>query len=178
MLDQKKSVQMELLKNPAHSSTWIDNASHLITKCGLTEAELSKFDTEQLQILVSVFTSAETNPNIDINRFLNPELNQTQMQVILTGYSHGLTTEQLDKYFDPKIPYVASNWAITALCEGFDLTSYVNSEYDADQLYEIYCGMKEGIDISIYDCIEIPSEKMSVARHAMSLGLKVQFDDL
>jgi hypothetical protein len=176
-MDEKKIIEMQLIKNPAYSSGWIDNASHLIANCGLTEDELKKFDTEQLQLLVSMFSSAEKNPEIDINRFLNPYLNQSQMQVLLTGYSHGLKTEALAKYFNPEIPYVVSNWAITALVEGFDLSSYVDAGYDPDQLYEIYCGMKQGIDYSIYDCIEIPAEKMSVCRHALSLGLKAKIND-
>ena len=173
----EKIVERELLDNPKYSSGWIQNATHLICNCALSEAEIAKFDTEQLQLLVSMFTSAQQNPDIWIEGFLNPELNATQMQILLTGYSHNLTTEQLKPYFDPKIPYVKSNWAITALAEGFDLSVYIESDYDKDQIYEIYAGKKEGIDISVYDCKLIPAEKMAIARHALVLGLKPHFDE-
>lgn len=172
----EKELEMKLLDNPKYSSGWIQNATHLMTKCGLTEEELNKFDTEQLQLIVSMFTSAEQNPEIWIGGFLNPELNATQMQILLTGYSHGLTTEQLQPYFNPEVPYVKSNWAISALAEGFDLTDYIDT-YDKDQIYEIYAGKKDGIDISVYDKLDISAEKMAIARHALVLGLKPQFDE-
>lgn len=172
----EKELGLMLLDNPKYSSDWIQHASHLMCKCGLTETELSRFNAEQLQMIVSVFTSAEQNPNIWIGGFLNPALNASQMQVLITGYSHGLTTEQLSAYFNPNMPYVKSNWAITALVEGFDLTKYID-EYDKDQIYEIYAGMKDGIDISVYNRVDIPAELMAIARHAMVLGLKPQFDE-
>lgn len=173
----EKELEMKLLDNPKYSSGWIQNATHLMCKCGLTEEEVSKFDTEQLQLIVSMFTSAEQNPEIWIGGFLNPELNATQMQIILTGYSHGLTTEQLIPYFNPEIPYVKSNWAISGLAEGFDLLEYINDDYDKDQIYEIYAGKKDGINVSVYNKKDIPAEKMAIARHALVLGLKPQFDE-
>jgi len=168
-----KELELKLLDDPKHSSGWIENAGHLIEKCNLTEEELSKFNTEQLQLIVSMFTSAEANPGIWIDGFLNPELNATQMQVLLTGYSHGLTTEQLEPYFDPNIPYIKSNWAVTALAEGNNITNYVLAGYDKDQLYEIYAGLKDGVDVSVYDCKDLSAEKMAIAHHALRLGLHV-----
>ncbi len=173
----EKVFEMKLLDNPKHSSGWIQNATHLMCKCGFSEEELSKYDTEQLQLIVSMFTSAEQNSEIWIDGFLNPALNATQMQILLTGYSHGLTTEQLKPYFNPEIPYVKSNWAITALAEGFDLNDYDFNVFDKDQIYEIYAGKKDGIDISVYDKVDIPAELMAIARHALVLGLKPQFDE-
>lgn len=173
----EKELESKLLDNPKYSSGWIQNAVHLMIKCGLTEEEVSQFDTEQLQLLVSMFTSAEQNSEIWINGFLNPELNATQMQLLLTGYSHGLTTEQLKPYFNPEIPYAKSNWIIAGLAEGLDFSSYDINEYDKDQLREIYAGMKDGIDVSLYDKPEIPVDKMAIARHALVLGLKPQFDE-
>lgn len=172
----EKELELKLLDNPKYSSGWIQNATHLMCKCGFSEAELSKYDTEQLQLIVSVFTSAEQNPEIWIDGFLNPELNATQMQILLTGYSHNLTTEQLKPYFDPSIPYAKSNWAIAALAEGFDISEYIE-DYDKDQIYEIYAGKKDGIDVTVYDKVDIPAEKMSLAHHALVLGLKPQFDE-
>lgn len=172
----EKDLELKLLDNPRYSSGWIENATHLMCKCGLTESELSKFDTEQLQLIVSMFTSAEQNPEIWIDGFLNSSLNATQMQILLQGYSHNLTTEQLKPYFDPEIPYVKSNWAIAALAEGFSIDEYIN-DYDKDQIYEIYAGKKDGIDVYVYDKADIPAEKMAIARHALVLGLKPQFDE-
>lgn len=177
MMTTEKELQLTLLENPKYSSGWVENAVHLMLKCNLKEEELNKFDTEQLQLIISVFTSAEQNPEIWIGGFLNPKLNATQMQVLLTGYSHGLTTEQLNRYFNPDIPYIKSNWAISALAEGFNIDKYVDEDYDKDQIYEIYAGIKDGVDVSVYDKKDIPAEKMAIAHHAMTLGLKPQFDE-
>ena len=173
----KKQIELMLLDNAKHSSGWIENASQLICKCGLTEEELTAYNAEQLGVLVSMFTSAEENKDIWIEGFFNPALNATQMQIILTGYSHNLTTEQLKPYFNPDIPYIKSNWAISALAEGFDLTYYIEEGFNKDQLYEIYAGKKDGIDVSVYDKKDIPAEKMAIAHHALVLGLKVQFSE-
>jgi hypothetical protein len=173
----EKLLELQLLDNPKYSSGWIENAVHLMCKCGLSEEELSRFTTEQLQLIVSMFTSAEQNPEIWIDGFLNPELNATQMQVLLTAYSHGLTTEQIKLYFNPEIPYVKSNWILAGLAEGIDITSYDVNAYNKDQIYEIYAGKKDGVDVSIYDDVEIPAEIMALARHALVLGLKPQFDE-
>lgn len=177
MITTEKELEMVLLENPKYSSGWIQNATHLMLKCGLKEEEAAKFDTEQLQLIVSMFTSAEQNPEIWIGGFLNPELNATQMQLLLTGYSHGLTTEQLQPYFNPEIPYVKTNWAISALSEGFSIDKYINEGYNKDQIYEIYAGIKDGVDVTLYDSIDIPAERMAIARHAVVLGLKPQFDE-
>ena len=60
----EKELEMLLLDNPKYSSGWIQNATHLMLKCGFTEEEVARFDTEQLQLIVSMFTSAEQNPEI------------------------------------------------------------------------------------------------------------------
>ena len=172
----EKELELELLNNAKYSSDWIKHAVHLMCKCGLTEEELNKFNSEQLEMLVSVFTSAEQNSEININVFLNPSLNATQMQLLLNGYSYGLTTEQLTPYFNPYVPYIKSNWGIAALSEGFSIDEYIN-DYDKDQIYEIYAGKKDGIDVSVYDKVDIPAEMMAIARHALVLGLKPQFDE-
>ena len=99
------------------------------------------------------------------------------MQILITGYNNGLTTEQLQPYFNPEIPYVKSNWIVTGLIEGLDLTGYDIDAYNKDQLYEIYAGKKDGVDVSIYDKEDIPAESMALARHALILGLKPQFDE-
>ena len=173
----EKELELELLNNPKYSSSWIKNATHLMLKCNLREDEISKFDAEQLQLIVSMFTSAENNPEIWIGGFLNPKLNATQMQILLTGYSHGLTTKQLQLYFNPDIPYVISNWAIAALSEGFNIDKYIENKFNKDQIYEIYAGIKDGVNVSLYDYIDISAEKMAIARHAMVLGLKPHFDE-
>lgn len=173
---KEKELELILLKNPKYSSGWIQNAIPLMVNHNLTEEELVKYDAEQLQLIGSMFGLAEQNEDVCISAFLNPELNATQMQLIFVGYSNNLTTEQLKPFFNPEITYVKANWYITALIEGFDLNDYDINAYDENQIYEIYAGKKDGVDVSLYNKIDIPAEKMALAHHALALGLKIEFD--
>jgi len=172
------ALQSKLVENPKYSLDWINQAIDLITTCGVSEDDIKDFNADQLKEIRSVFTSAEKNSEIDINAFLNSKLNDTQMHIILIGYSHGLTREQLKPYFDPDIPYAKSNWAILALIETkHDMLHYIKDGYNQDQIREIYSGIKSGINYSSYDDITISAEKMAVARHALEQGLKIQFNE-
>lgn len=172
-MNDKKSIEMKLIDNPKYSSNWVDVASKLISEYDLTEEELSKYNAQQLNIIMSAFDQAKNNIGIYKEGFLNPKLNDTQMQIILTGYSHNLTTEQLKPYFNPEIPYIKSNWAVTALTEGFNIDEYVKNGFNKEQLYELYAGLKDGVDITTYDNINISAEKMAIAHHSLVLGLNV-----
>ena len=173
----EKALELKLLQNPNYSSGWIQNAVPLMAKYSLTEEQLVKYDVEQLQLITAMFAEEEKGYDILVDEFLNPALNATQMQLLLTGYSKGLTTEQLRPFFNPEIPYVKSNWYITALIEGIDLTDYDINAYDMNQIYEIYAGKKDGVDVSVYNKVDVPAEKMAIAHHALAMGLKVQFDE-
>ena len=173
----EKELELQLLQNSKYSSAWVQNAISLMIKHNLSEEEAAKYNAEQLQLIASAFAAAEQNEGIWIEGFLNPELNATQMQLLLAGYSNGATTEELKLFFDPSIPYVKSNWYITALTEGFDLNEYDINAYNPNQIYEIYAGKKDNVDVTVYDNADISSEKMAVARHALAIGLKVEFDE-
>lgn len=172
-------TEISLLSNPKYSSEWIKYAAILIDEYNDSLVALEDFDAGQLRIIADAKNEAKNNTNINTSLFLNPNLNETQMQLLLEGYKKGLTTDQLEKYANPSIPYIISNWAITALVDGNNMDKYVSDGYDADQMYEIYCGLKEKLDVSVYDKKDIPANIMTLARHAMSIGLKgikIQFD--
>ena len=65
----EKELELYLLDNPNYSSGWIQNAVPLMCKYGLGEGVINQFDTEQLQLILSVFASAEQNENIWIGGF-------------------------------------------------------------------------------------------------------------
>lgn len=173
-------TEFTLLHNPLYSSEWVKYAAILIDEYNDSLLALEDFNANQLEIIVDAKHEAKNNNNINISLFLNPKLNETQMQLLLKGYKSGLTTEQLEKYADPNIPYVISNWAISALIDGNNMNKYVDEGYDSDQMYEIYCGLKDKLNVSLYDKKDIPGDIMALARHAMSIGLKnikIQFGD-
>lgn len=173
MKKTKDEIQAYLLKNPKYSSEWIDLASTLMTEHDYDEEILKLFNPDQLKVILSAIGKVE-----DINLLINPELNSTQMQILVSGYSNGLTTNQLLPYFDPKISYAKLNYALAALSEGFDMGKYVENNYDELQIYEIYSGYKSGIDYTKYDSVDNDPTMMGLARHALELGHEIEFNTI
>ena len=61
-----------------------------------------------------------------------------------------------------KYPYAKSNYAIQAICEGFTgITEYLN-DFNANQIAEIYAGMKDGVDYKIYAKPEYSAESCNL----------------
>ena len=77
------------------------------------------------------------------------------------------------RFLNSNIPYAKSNYAIQAICEGFTgITEYLN-DFNANQIAEIYAGMKDGVDYKIYAKPEYSAELMNLIRHAMVTGINV-----
>ena len=99
------------------------------------------------------------------------DLNATQMRLYWVGIKNGLTEAIMSRFLNPEISYAKSNYAIQALTEGFTgITEYLD-DFDADQIAEIYTGMRDGIDYKIYAKPEYPAEFMNFIRHAIMTGI-------
>ena len=81
---------------------------------------------------------------------MNPELNATQMQLILIGYEKGIISKHMELFFNPNIPFSTSNYIIQALAEGYnDMINYI--DFDSDQIYEIYAAHKDNVNYETYN---------------------------
>ena len=74
----------------------------------------------------------------------------------------------------PDIPYAKMNYIIEALADGADLLPYVN--FSTDQLYEIFAGVKSGVDYTYYAFEDLSAEKMIIVRLALEKGLSVEIN--
>ena len=50
------------------------------------------------------------------------------------------------------------------------MTPYINAGYDRDQFYEIFCGLHNKVDVSVYAIPTIPAKVMGLMRHGLEIG--------
>ena len=173
----KDEIQEELLCNPAYSSDWINYASTLISEEKIDVHTAETFSAPQLGVIIEAFKACSGKDDAQdfIDLISSPALNDTQMRILLIAYQKGADLSILRKYADPKIPYDKSNYLLSALTEdGVDLSEYI--EFSGDRIYEIYAGVKDGVDYTQYAKKCIPADGMSLYRHARAIGKTVTYD--
>ena len=130
----------------------------------------------QLSVINEILASDKSTE--DKNDIINTlfgykDLNATQMRLYWIGLKNGLNNNIMVRFLNSNIPYAKSNYAIQAICEGFTgITEYLN-DFNANQIAEIYAGMKDGVDYKIYAKPEYSAELMNLIRHAMVTGINV-----
>ena len=173
----KKEVEEVLLENAKYSSEWINIASKLIAAGQLTEELASKYSASQLSVFDDVLNESKDREGVDklLEIMLNPELNDTQMRVLYIAFQKGVPVETLEIYANPEIPYNKTNYILSAVAEDkVDLSDYI--EFSADQIYEIFAGVKDGVDYKQYAKKCISAEDMSLYRHALAIGRTVEYN--
>ena len=171
---QEAAYQLELIKNPKYDSDWIGEAAKILSneKNTFGEEDLAKFNALQLMVMNEILSSEDDIQPILKALFIDhADLNATQMRLYWVGIKNGLTEAIMSRFLNPEISYAKSNYAIQALTEGFTgITEYLD-DFDADQIAEIYTGMRDGIDYKIYAKPEYPAEFMNFIRHAIMTGI-------
>lgn len=173
-----KALETRLLENPKYGSTWIELAVKILTGSNmLSEAKLAEFDAEQLDIINAAIEYNKKNEDkpIDITVLCDSKLNATQMKLIFAGQQNGIPDEALKTIVNAETPYATSNYVLQALIDGYDMIKYLKG-YDHDQVYEIYAGLHNKIDVSSYDDPSIDATTMGIIRHGLEVGKKVEYD--
>ena len=175
---QEAECQLYLIQNPEYDSDWVGEASKILTNqlIELSEADLVKFNALQLSIFNMIIESKkddDTKVKV-INTLMESDLNATQMRLYWIGIDHGLSENIMARFLDKNIPYAKSNYSIQALVDGYTgITEYLD-DFNANQIAEIFTGMKDGIDYKIYAKPEYPADMMNLIRHAMATGFNVR----
>ena len=175
---QEQAYQLSLINNPKYDSDWIAEAAKILSNEDnpLTEGELAELNALQLSVINEILASDKSTE--DKNDIINTlfgykDLNATQMRLYWIGLKNGLNNNIMVRFLNSNIPYAKSNYAIQAICEGFTgITEYLN-DFNANQIAEIYAGMKDGVDYKIYAKPEYSAELMNLIRHAMVTGINV-----
>ena len=175
---QEQAYQLSLINNPKYDSDWVAEAAKILSNEDnpLTEGELAELNALQLSVINEILASDKSTE--DKNDIINTlfgykDLNATQMRLYWIGLKNGLNNNIMVRFLNSNIPYAKSNYAIHAICEGFTgITEYLN-DFNANQIAEIYAGMKDGVDYKIYAKPEYSAELMNLIRHAMVTGINV-----
>lgn len=177
--DAKKYESM-LLANPRYSDKWISIAAKILADFNnISETSLLDFNADQLEVIYDLeryIKDQELNdlPARALRQEFTPEYNATQLRLKLTAYMRDVPPEIINKFIAPEIPYAKSNYLVQAYIDGHDMNWYVN--FNHEQIYELYAGLVNGVDINKYDKKYISAEKMGVIRHALEIGLNVYYD--
>ena len=175
---QEQAYQLSLINNPKYDSDWVAEAAKILSNEDnpLTEGELAELNALQLSVINEILASDKSTE--DKNDIINTlfgykDLNATQMRLYWIGLKNGLNNNIMVRFLNSNIPYAKSNYAIQAICEGFTgITEYLN-DFNANQIAEIYAGMKDGVDYKIYAKPEYSAELMNLIRRAMVTGINV-----
>ena len=175
---QEQAYQLSLINNPKYDSDWVAEAAKILSNEDnpLTEGEVAELNALQLSVINEILASDKSTE--DKNDIINTlfgykDLNATQMRLYWIGLKNGLNNNIMVRFLNSNIPYAKSNYAIQAICEGFTgITEYLN-DFNANQIAEIYAGMKDGVDYKIYAKPEYSAELMNLIRHAMVTGINV-----
>ena len=177
----KSKTETILLNKPEYDSNWIKFATELIDEYDYYEKFLVPYSANQLEIILKAEkynkAKSETEKSIDITSLLYANLNATQMELRFTALKFGVPTEDVIKMINKSIPYATSNYIVQAYLDGKgdELNKYIdynNIKYDTDQIYEIYAGLHNNVDISIYADPDISAETMGIIRHALEVGVE------
>lgn len=174
--EKEKCIESALLKDPRFSSSWINTAKKIISEYNWDTNELAKYNSEQIEVIYDSLAVVENKKDLnnEMDILYDPKLNATQMRLLLTAISKGLKKDDLKIYADPNLAYAKSNYLLQALIDGIDMSKYI--DYDNEQIYEIYAGIVNNVDITKYDDINISAKKMGIIRHALEIKLDVVYD--
>lgn len=177
-----KKYESSLLANPKYSSNWISIAAKILGEFDdvVSLTSLTDFDAEQLEVIYDLEKyirdnlSSFTDSGYSLRTRFSSSYNATQLRLILTSYVKNVPTEIIDLFISPDIPYAKSNYLIQAYIDGTDMREYI--DFDHEQIYELYAGIINGVNITVYDKKDIPAEKMGVIRHALEVGYTAVYD--
>lgn len=178
-----KKYESSLLANPKYSSNWISIAAKILGEFDdvVSLTSLTDFDAEQLEVIYELEKyirdnlSSFTDSGYSLRTRFSSSYNATQLRLILTSYVKNVPTEIIDLFISPDIPYAKSNYLIQAYIDGSDMRDYI--DFNHEQIYELYAGIVNGVDITVYNKKDIPAEKMGIIRHALEVGCTVEYNN-
>lgn len=166
---------------PEYSLEFVNAAKELIGKYNCEEEDILDIcgtDAYKAEMLLEYMNYTNKNDTIIPFDFVFKEgkPNASVMRIRFLACTRGADIEKIRSLTDTKIPTEVINFLVQGCLDGYDMEPY--KEFSADQVCEIYSGMKNGIDPVKYTDIRISADKMGVIRHAleMKLSCDVVFD--
>lgn len=178
--ESRKACEAKLLMNPKYDSDWVQNAAKLMDEYDCKVGTLEHFNAAQLDVIYDAkeFFNDMKDKKYSLTDIIDERLNATQMQLMFAGWRNDIPRKILLRFVSPDIPYEFSNYALQAYLEGNDMSPYINKGFDRDQFYEIFCGLHNKVDVSVYAIPTIPAKVMGLMRHGLEIGYDAaKYDD-
>ena len=182
-------TQAKLLANPKFSSEWVKLGTEIIDTYNVPLEAIEDLSVEQLNVAKDIYDYIDgtlsddddedeliAEKNAKYKNILNTILyknkyNATQMQIIFIMCKSEADVELIESLMDNTIPYGIMDYVGKGIIDGHkDMIKYIKG-YSLNQVYEIYAGYVEGVDVSSYADVETPAEIMGVIRHLLQLGI-------
>lgn len=179
-MQSKEQMIGELLTNPALTSDWIQAATDVVEQYpeNIVLDDLNALSAQQILMMNEFIKYFDNNIELVLAFYHEHNYNETQLQVILQALCKNLTIDKINEVVDEEVPYATMNWLLAAVAEGYDqFEDPIYRNYHPDQLQEVFSGLKDGIEVSDYDRVDMDSKKMQVIRHARCVGLTVEIDE-
>ena len=169
----KEYIKDILDRNPAYDAGWVDAASDILSaNPDYNEDYLAKFTAEKLMILKQALESYKAD--IEFLNLIKPELNVTQLQILMTAKSNNVDNKWLSVLSNPAIAYQKANYIAQGMVNGYNMADIIDiTQFDSDQIYEIFAGIESNVDYNKYLDKKYPAEIMGIIRHALQLGLSI-----
>jgi len=171
--------RMDLIANPEYSADYMEAIRENLIKYRERNVEYyierylkKKFSPPQLYTILYYACECPgkyTNRQMDF--IANPKFNEEQMHEIARGFRCGFDFEIIKVYAKPEINGVQMSKIIDALWfDGLSIKQvepYIKPWFDGYQLEWIFKGLREGLDVSLYDKKCFDHNQMSVIFYAL-----------
>lgn len=169
-----EKLKKKFQENPKLSENWITAAVKAIDAGISHDDKLFEYNSEQLAVLANI---PSATVGIFLKNFSDPELNASQMEVVLACLDHDIPPETIKKIVNPNIPYIISNYVAQAYIDGYDMIDLIDRGFSIEQIYEIFAGYESGINPEeVYINPDIPAADMGLIRHALTIGVNMGYD--
>lgn len=180
---EKQEIMNSLMMNPKFDADWITIAADMMIKEPdfFSSIKLAKFSYQQLTHIRNAYDELKKKtPEGEpfdfepIEIIMNSALNATQIQILATGLVKDVGVNYVKLLANPNIPYVTMDYVMGAIVDGYpEIMDYL--AFEPLQIGEIAAGMRDNLDYKSYAHKNFSAEKMALMRHALFVGIPIEF---
>jgi hypothetical protein len=135
----------------------------------------NKFKNRIVRRLNKLALSQITTPEEFMETCENAGFNENQLSQIKGGFCYdNLTIEEVKTYAKPEFNADQMYQIRCGLSIGFDVSIYAKPEFEASQMQQIKCGLRNGVDVSIYAKPEFDYKQMYQILDGFECGLDIE----
>lgn len=111
------------------------------------------------------------NADLDVNLIADTNLSYEQMNELLSAMKKGI---DVSDYVDPMLTPMEMYGITVSKLTSVNTRKYFLDDFNDDQLYEIFTGIEQGLDVSTFAKVEISANDMQDMRLSLTQGGTLQ----